>query len=208
MTLAAGPDLLAELAQLRQQTELEHVVDPRSRLTLELGQLVEVPRVDHQGLLADGVGADPERQAGVGIVQVVGAADRDVVDPLGVAPALELLEVAVEALHLREEAGVEEVAVEDPHRVVRIARRREPVAGVGDRLEMTGGDVTRDAEEGKVAGGGLLLGLGHVLQDSGSTPRAPPFALPDRDDPSWNPGPSAGIRRHLWPEVRPARESR
>src|SRR5688572_17921783 len=52
--------------------QLEHGVDVAPRLGLELLERVEVPGLDHQGLLADGVGTHPQRHAHVRVVEVVG----------------------------------------------------------------------------------------------------------------------------------------
>ena len=78
-----GGDALPQGHDVRVQPELEDVVHAAPGLPLQLGERVQVPRVEHERLLADGVGADPEREADVRVVQVVGRADRHVVDALG-----------------------------------------------------------------------------------------------------------------------------
>ena len=121
--------------------ELEDCEYPPSGLGFELFERVEVPRVDDQRLLADRVGAVSQRQAHVRVVEVVGRADADPVDALGLGTAAQLVEVAVETLDLLEEAHVEAVRVEDADRVMGIGRRDKAVAGVADRLKVARGDV-------------------------------------------------------------------
>ena len=64
---------LAQRHDGRVHPELQDVEDPPPGLPLQLGQGVQVPRVEHQRLLADRVGPDPQREADVGVVQVVRA---------------------------------------------------------------------------------------------------------------------------------------
>ena len=71
---------------------------------LHLGQAVDIPGVQHQRLLADRVGTGAEREAAMGIVQVVGRADADVVERTAL-PAQQV-NVAVEALELGEERSI------------------------------------------------------------------------------------------------------
>ena len=64
--------------------------------------------------------------------------------------SLQLVDVAVEALELGEEAHVERIAVEDADGVVRVDRRDQPVAGVGNRLEMARRNVAGNAGQREV----------------------------------------------------------
>ena len=58
------------------------------------------------------------------------------VHALGRRTPAELLEMPIEALELGEEPDVERMPIEDPDGVVRIGCRHEPVARVGNRLQM------------------------------------------------------------------------
>ena len=142
--------LVAERHQRWMQAQLQHGVDAPSGFLLELLQAVEVPRVDDQRLLAEHVRADPQRNAHVGVVQVVGRADAQEVNALLFGPTLQLLEVPVEALELGEEADIERIAVEDADRIVRIDGGDQPVPGVVDRLEVARRDEPGDAGHCKV----------------------------------------------------------
>ena len=51
----------------------------------------------------------------------------------------------VEPLELRKKARLGKIAVEYPHRVMRINRGNEPVAGVFDCLQMPRSDVAGEA---------------------------------------------------------------
>ena len=65
-----------------QEPELHHRGDAAARLTLQGDERIEAGGVDDQRLLADRRGPGRERQPDVGVVEVVGRADADVVDPL------------------------------------------------------------------------------------------------------------------------------
>ena len=108
-----------------------------------------------QGLMTSGFsqmacGAHPQGEADVGVVQVVGRADRDVVHALFLAAAAQLLDVAVEALELAEVAGLEEVAVQHAHRIVGVAGADQVAAHVLDGGEMSGGDVASHSQQGEI----------------------------------------------------------
>jgi len=129
------------------QAQLQDVVSLAARLLGDLLQGVHVPGGQHQGLLADDVGTVAEAEADVGVVQVVGRADAQVVDAL--AAALDLLEVAVEALELHEEVGLGKVAVQYAHRIVGVQGGQQQVAGVPDGLQVARGYVATGAGEGE-----------------------------------------------------------
>src|SRR5690606_19207392 len=107
--------------------------------------------IDDERLLADGVRAVPERRADVRVVQIVRRADTDVVHAAVFGPAVQLREMADEALVLREEARLERVASEPTHRVVRIEGRHETVVRVVDGLEMPGRDEPGRSGEREVS---------------------------------------------------------
>ena len=72
----------------------------------------------------------------------------------------------IEALELGEEAAIERKAIEDAHRVVRIGRRHETVAGVLNGFEVPGCDVAGDPGDGEVLG--EVLGLTHLCTATAS----------------------------------------
>ena len=82
-----------------------------------------------------------KREAHVRVVQVVGRADGDVVDRL--AAAAQLVDVAVEALELDEEADVGKVAVQDADRVGGVERGNQVAAGLLDGAQVARRDVAR-----------------------------------------------------------------
>ena len=86
----------------------------------------------------------------MGVVQVVGRADAQVVHALRLRPAPQLLEVTVEALELGEEPDVEAEPVEHADGVVRVGGGNQAVAGVLDGLEVAGRDVAGHAGHRKV----------------------------------------------------------
>ena len=130
--------------------QLKDGVDPPAGLALDFLERIEVPGVDDERLLADRVGAHPQREADMGVVQVVRRADTHVVDPVRFRPAPQLFEVTVEAFDLGEEADVEREAIQDADRVVRVSRSDQPVAGILNCLEVTGGHKTTHAGDREI----------------------------------------------------------
>src|SRR5690606_14659018 len=114
------------------------------------GERIQIPGIEYERLLADRGGSEAQGQTDMGVVQMIGRADAEVIDPLFVFFVSEALQVPIEAFELREERGFGEVAVDDADRIMRIHRRHEPVARVADRLEMPGGDVTGESCKSKV----------------------------------------------------------
>ena len=55
---------------------------------------------------------------------------------IGLGPAAQLLEVAIETFELGEEPDIEAEPIEQPDGVVRIDGRHQAIARIGDRLEM------------------------------------------------------------------------
>ena len=140
-------DLLAQRHDGRVHAQLQNGVDLAARVFLDVQQPVDVPGVEHQGLFADGVRARAQRKAHVRVMQVVRRADRDVFDLFAVTGAARLVQVPVKAFELGEEFRVGEVAVDNAHRVVRIQRGHQIVAGGLDGLHVTGRDVASCADK-------------------------------------------------------------
>ena len=137
-------------------------------LTLfHLLQGVNVPRVEHNGLLADDIGTKTQAVAHVGIVQIVGRADAHIVD-IGAAVA-QLGIVTVEELLLGEEGSLGEVAVHDAYAVAFVVGGDKVVAGVFDGFQVARGDVAADADDCEIlhyfcfAPGSWLLALGSFV---------------------------------------------
>jgi len=77
------------------KAQLEDVVDAPSGFLLKVQEGVGVPGIEDEGLFADGVGRDAQGEADMGVVEVVGRGDRNVMDPLGLVLAPQLLGVPV-----------------------------------------------------------------------------------------------------------------
>src|SRR3546814_3467694 len=84
-------------------------VDPAPGAGLDLGEAVDVPRIEHQRLLADRVAVRAQSKAHMGVVQVVGRADADIVDAL--TAATQLIDMAVAALEFGDAVGLGKMAV-------------------------------------------------------------------------------------------------
>jgi len=94
--------------------------------------------------------ASAQRQAAVGVVQIVGRQDADVVGAVLIRAAAQLLQAAVEALDLGEAAHVAGERGEQTGRVVRVDSGYQAVAGVPDRPEVARGDIAGDANRGEI----------------------------------------------------------
>ena len=145
-----GQEALAKRNQLRMHAQLQDGLDRTAGLALELLERVEVPRIDHQRLFANHVGAGAQSHPDVRIVQVIGRADADVVDALLRRSASQLLEVAIEALDLVEEAHVERKPIQHANRIMRIGRRDQAIAGVLNCLQMARRNVAANPGDGEV----------------------------------------------------------
>ena len=86
------------------------------------------------------------------IMQIIRAANRDVMHAFIVPHAPQLLDMPVEALVFGEEFAVVKIAVEQPDRVMRIARRQQPVAGFFDCLKVSRRDIPRHTGHCEVFG--------------------------------------------------------
>src|SRR3990167_8247735 len=73
-------DLLAQRDQHRVQPQLQDAAHLTTGLGFQRQNCVEVPRVQYQRLLADHVGARTQAIPHVRVVQIVGRADRQIVD--------------------------------------------------------------------------------------------------------------------------------
>ena len=149
------------------ETQLKDGVGLMALTFLHLLEGIDVPRVEHQRLLADDVGAEAQAVTRVGIVQVVGRADAHVVD-VGAAVA-QLGVVPVEELLLGEEGSLGEVAVHDADAVAPVVGGDEVVTCVFDGFEVARGDVAADADECEIlhyflfASGRWLLATGSFV---------------------------------------------
>ena len=133
------------------QAQLQDGVDLAPCAGLDLRQPVDIPRIEHQRLFADGVAVRAQGEAHMGVMQIVGRADADIVDAL--AEAAQLVDIAVETLELGEEMSVGKVAVHHPDRVVGVQRRLQRAADRQDRLHMARRDIAGRADQCKLAHG-------------------------------------------------------
>ena len=145
--LDARLHLFTQCHDCRVHAQLKDGVDLAAGVALDFLQPVDVPRVQDQRLLADRVGFRTQGKAHVGIMQVVRRTNGHVIDLAPVVGAAPLVDVTVKALELGEEIGIREMAVNNPDRIVRIVCRNQYVAGLLDRLHMTGSDVTGGTDQ-------------------------------------------------------------
>ena len=142
----------------RVHAQLQDRVNAAAEFLFQLLQRVQVPGIEHQGFFADGVGADAQGQADMGIVQVIGRADADVMDRLASA----LVRRSRSAWRSKRSISVKKLRRRSSGRACRPSRGDpggdEVVAGVLDGLDVSGRDVAGRADEGEVGHGGVLGG--------------------------------------------------
>jgi hypothetical protein len=92
------------------------------------------------GLIAQG-------EANVGVVQVIGRADGDIIDPT--TPPGQFVHMTVEAFKFRKEIRVWKVTVDNSHAVVGIERRHEIIVRGLDGFHVSRRNITRGANEGE-----------------------------------------------------------
>ena len=93
----------------------------------------------------------------MGVMQVIGGANRHIVDTTSLSCPAQLLDMPVEALELGEKIGFGEKAIEDPHRIGAVESGDQNIAGIVDRLQMAGRNVAGGAGEGKITRRGTHL---------------------------------------------------
>src|SRR5690606_30950062 len=142
--------LLAQRDDRRVHAQLQDGVDLAAGVLLQLDQAIDVPWVQHERLLADGIRAGTQGKTHVRVMQVVGRADGHIVHLVRVVTATQLVEVAIETLELGKEVGIGIIAVDHADRVVLVQRRHQLVAGGLDGLHVTRSDVSSRAYQRKI----------------------------------------------------------
>ena len=123
------------------QAELKDVISLVTSLLLHLLQSVNVVRVQDDGLLADDIAAQTQSVTDESVVRVVRRADAH---PFERVICLLLLgAVAVKKFVLRKKGTIREKTVQTADAIELVVGGQKIIAGVPDRLNMTGGDVTR-----------------------------------------------------------------
>lgn len=134
--------------------QLQDVVDAFASFLLHQSQLVHELGGGHQGFFADDVAAQAKASSDMGVVQVVGRADRHEVEPSGGA-ALQLVGKFLKALELGEELAVRRDAVDDADRIVDVISHGQIVAQVFDGPHVARCDVAGCADKCKIFHGVL-----------------------------------------------------
>ena len=96
---------------------------------------VDVPRIEHQRLFADGLGAGSQREANMRIMQIIRRTDTDIVHVLTLSAAE--VDVAVKSFEFGKEARLGKIAVDNTDRVGRINCSAQIATAVPDRAQMT-----------------------------------------------------------------------
>jgi hypothetical protein len=143
--------LVAKSDQLRVNSKLQNRFDLAACLRLKFGKGIQIPRIQHQWFLANGIGMDSERKADVRVVEIVGRADADPVELLFLALAAQLLGEAIEAFKFGEKAYIEGILIQDAYGVIGIQGGNEPIACVSDGFHVSGGNVASGTNKGKVS---------------------------------------------------------
>ncbi len=131
------------------KTQLKDSIDSATCHLFHFLQGIDVPGIEDEGLLTDRVSPHAQGKADMGVVQIVGRADRDVINALSFALAPQFFNVPVESLEFRKEVGIGKIAIQDTYGIRAIQCSDQDIAGIVDRLEMAGGDVTGYSRQGK-----------------------------------------------------------
>ena len=123
------------------KTKLKDVIGLVAGFLLHLLQGVDVVRIQDNRLLTDDIAAQAQSVADERVVRVVGRTDAHPVQRL--VRLLLLGAVTVKKLVLREEGTLRDKTVQTADTIELVVGGQKIVAGVPDRLNMTGGDVTR-----------------------------------------------------------------
>ena len=145
----------------RVQAELQDVVHPLARLVFHGLQHIHIPWVQHQRFLADDIRAQTQGVARVRVVQVVRGADGD--DVQLVVRVLELGDMPVEELHLREESRLGEIAVDDADTVGLVVCGNHLVSSLFDSLQMSRRHITAHSENSEILHNFYAKNLGAKL---------------------------------------------
>lgn len=94
------PNFVPQGDDRRVHTQLQDGVDLVAGVSLYFLEAVNVPRIQHQRFLANHIATGAQAEAHVRVMQVIGCADRDVVDYVLVVDAAPLVDMPVEALEL------------------------------------------------------------------------------------------------------------
>src|SRR4051812_11261002 len=95
-------DTLIKCDDLGMHTELQNRIDLPARALFYLGERIHIPRIENQRLFANGIGVGTQCEPNMRIMEIVGGANRNVIDLLTVGPTPHLVYVAIEALKFAE----------------------------------------------------------------------------------------------------------
>src|SRR5947207_6408639 len=90
------------------------------RVSFNLRKTIDVPGIENQRLLADRIGAGPQCEAAMRVMEMIRRTDGHIVDLL--AAAAKLIDVPVEPLKLGKEMRVRKVNVENSNRIIWVVR--------------------------------------------------------------------------------------
>ena len=127
------------------QTQLQDRIDLMTRLLLQLHQVVDVIRIEHQRLLAYHIASQTQSVTDERIVGVGGRTDRHPVEWIVGTHLLGAETVKLFVFGI--ESAVGKTAVETTYRVESIVCNHQIIAGIGDRLDMTRRYVAGGSDE-------------------------------------------------------------
>jgi hypothetical protein len=130
--------------------QLQDGVDIMTAFLFQLLKGIDIPGIEHHRFFADGIGADPQGKAGMGIMQIVGRTDTDVVNPLLPSGPTELFDMAVKPLKFRKKADIFEEAIKNADRIIGVNGGDETVSGFFDCFKMPRGNITGDSGYGEI----------------------------------------------------------
>ena len=148
LILGRRRDLRFQGLNLWMQAQLQDTIGRAVELTLYLDQRFQVPGIQDNRLFTDRIRPIAQRESNMGVMQIVGRTDRDVINTLSAAP--QLVKAPVEPLKLNEEISIWEIGINDANTVIGIQGDQQIVPGILDRAHMAGRDITSRPDQRKI----------------------------------------------------------
>jgi hypothetical protein len=146
--------------------KLEDGIYPFPKLLFKLSKRIEVRSVENEGFFTDGVRANPERKANMGIVEIIGRGDTDIVDLAVTVHPAEFLDMAVKSFKLSKKICIREIVINNPDRVIFINGCDKEISGFFDRLHMARRYKSTRSNKSKVFTHVLKILLDEILDAS------------------------------------------
>ena len=139
------PEFVTQRNNRRVQPQLQNRINPLAHIAFNLGQPVNIPRIEHQRLLANHIRARSQSKAAMRVMQIIRRRNRHIIKPL--TASAQFVDMAVKALELGEKMRVGKVTVENTNRVIRIVSDHQVASRIPDSLHMPRRNIARSPDQ-------------------------------------------------------------